>query len=261
MTRLPTDPIDPYESRLAGKVAEHTDRALQPFDAMAIAHAAAVARPRRRFGRLIGVATAFYRLGWVAAAALLGVMVIGGGGFVGGGATEPSPTVPAVTPSLVPSVAPTSAPTAVVTPAPTPTVRPIVACVPGDLTMEVLSWSGAAGQRVASLKLTNTGPVPCRFFSVTRPQLVDGTGSVLIDGTEVTGGSTLLLAIGASLTSMAEDGNYCGPDPVAPITVAIVLPDGGRIVAKPLSATDMTGLAPCMGSGSGAYIDMHEWQP
>jgi hypothetical protein len=257
MTRRPTDPIDPYEASLAGRVAEHTDRALVPIDAMAIARAAAVGRRRRRFG-LASLARAFDRLGWVAAAALLAVIALGGPRQSGGG-TGPSPTAIAPTPSAVPSAAPTSAPVVVVTPA--PTARPIVACIPGELRMEVLSWSGAAGQRIASLKLTNSGAVACRFPSVTQPQLVDGTGSVLIDGAEVTGGSTLMLASGASLTSMAEDGNYCGPDPVAPITVAIVLPGGGRIVAEPVSATDVTGLAPCMGTGSPAYIQMHAWAP
>jgi len=60
---------------------------------------------------------------------------------------------------------------------------------------------------------------------------------------------------------MAQDGNYCGPTPVPPITVAIVLPSGGRIVAAPVSQTDTMGLAPCNGAGSPAYIEMQAWQP
>jgi hypothetical protein len=257
MTPAPTDPIDPYEARLAGRVRQHADQAIVPIDAMAIAHAAAIERPRRRFGRLVGATTAFGRLGLLAGAGLLAIAAFGGLSLSGGGGT-PSVPIAVATPTSVASIVPTTSPVAVATPA--PTARPIVACAPADLTARVLSWDGAAGQRTASLRLTNTSSTSCTFPSITQPQLVDGAGKVLIDGAKVATSKALTLPAGASLTSMAQDGNYCGPTPVAPITVAIVLPGGGRVAAAPVSQTDTFGLAPCMGSGSPAYIQMQAWR-
>lgn len=260
MTQLPTDPIDPYEVRLADRVRSHADRAVQPIDAAAIAHTVAVEHPRRRFGRVVGATTAMGRLGWIAAAALLAVAVIGGAGLSGSGGKAASVPTAVTTPmsSLTPpTLAPTTAP--VVTPA--PTVGGLEACAPGTLSMRVLSWTGAAGQRDASLQLTNTGSTACTFSSVTKPELVDGTGKILIAGASAAGGTALTLAAGTSLSSMAQDSNYCGPAPAAPITVAIVLPGGERVVATPASPTDTMGLPPCMGPAGAAYIQMQAWQP
>jgi len=257
MHRTPADPIAPDETLLARRVRDHADGAVVPIDAMAIAHAAAVAEPRRRFGRVLSATTIVGRLGLVAALGLLGVAAIGAVVLNGGGQT--AVLVPTLAPSPTPAtVAPT---VTVAAPSAVPTVAPIQACAPADLAMRVVSWGGAAGQRIASLTLTNVGPSACTLPSVTQPQLVDGTGSILIDGTAVTFSPALTIAAGASLTSMAQDGNYCGPDPVAPVTVAIALPGGGRVVATPVSATDTAGLAPCMGSGSAAYVEMQPWQP
>jgi hypothetical protein len=272
MTHLPTDPIDPYEARLAGRVHDHADQALAPFDAVAIAHAAAVTHPRRRFGGLFGATTAVGRLGWIAAAGLLAAATIGFS--LGAGGKVPGPVaVATATPSLTaspvasPTPLPTTAPTAVATTAPTaaptpvPTVRPIQACGPSDLSLRVVAWSGAAGQRVATLKITNTGAVACTFPSVTRPELLDGTHRVLLEGANAGAAKQLTLAPGKGLGSMAQDSNYCGPTPVAPVTVAIVLADGQRVVGTPLSPTDVTGVPPCNGAGSPGYIEMQTWAP
>jgi hypothetical protein len=264
MTHLPTDPTDPYEARLAGRVREHSNAAIVPIDATAIAHAAALTRPRRRFGRVAAATSTFGRLGWIAAAALIAVAAIGGFSLGSGGhPPAPATLVPASgttpAPTAVPTAVPTPAPAIAATATPAPTARPIVACTPADLSARVLDWTGAAGQRIADLKITNTSTVACRFPSVTKPELVDGSGAVLIEGTKAAGGSRLLLAKGASLTTMAEDGNYCGPDPLAPVSVAIVLDGGARVIAAPLSASDTIGLAPCLGSGSPAYITIQTW--
>lgn len=260
MTRLPTDPIDPYEARLAGVVRGHADQAVVPIDATAIAHAAALTRPRRRFGRLADATSTFGRLGWIAAAALIAVAAIGGFSLGGGGHPPALATaVPTSGATPAPTAVPTPAPAIAATATPAPTARPIVACTPADVAARVVDWTGAAGARIADLKITNTSAVACRFPSVTKPELVDGNGAVLISGTKAAGGSSLLLAKGASLTTMAEDGNYCGPDPAPPVSVAIVLDSGARVIAAALSPTDTIGLAPCMGSGSPAYITILTW--
>ena len=268
MTHRPTDPIDPYEARLAGRVHDHADQALAPFDAVAIAHAAAVEHPRRRFGRLFGASTTVGRLGWIAAAGLLAAATIGYS--LGAGENGPSGPVAVATasPTASPTDVPTPSPTAEATPAPapiptpirTPAPTPIRACTPGDLSGRVVSWQGAAGQRVASLILTNIDADPCTFPTITKPQLVDGNFTVLIDGTKAGTAKTLTLQAGKSVTSMAQTGNYCGPNPVQFVTVAIVWESGRKMLA-PVSDTDMTGLPPCNGAGSPAYIEMQAWVP
>ena len=267
MTHLPTDPIDPYEARLAGRVHDHADQALAPFDAVAIAHAAAVQQPHRRFGRLFGASTAVGRLGWIAAAGLLAAATIGfslGAGGRGPGPVAVATASPTANPTASPAgvtSAPTSVPTAAPTATPVPTARPIQACAPSDLSLRVLSWNGAAGQRIATLKLTNTSAVACTFPSLTRPELLDGTNRVLLEGAKPGTAKQLTLAPGKSLSSMAQDSNYCGSTPVAPVTVAIVLANGQRVIGTPVSPTDVTGVPPCNGAGSPGYIEMQAWAP
>ena len=108
-----------------------------------------------------------------------------------------------------------------------------------------------------------------------RAQLVDATGLVLIDSA---GGASpaatpsasaasspsataLALAAGSSAGTLVRVGNYCGPAPVTPLSIAFVLPDGGRIVASPISPSDETVPA-CMGTpGSPGSIEMQPWAP
>ncbi len=265
MTHLPADPIDPYEAGLAGRVHDHTDQALKPFDATAIAHAAAIEHPRRRFGRLFGATTAIGRLGWIAAAGLLAAATIGYSLGAGGKGPSGPVAIATASPTAVPTLAPTAAPTATLAPAqtaaptPVPTVRPIEACGPGALNIRIVSWSGAAGQRIATLKLTQKSTNGCTFPTLTRPELLDGTNRVLLEGAQPGAAKLLTLAHGDVLSSMAETSNYCGPNPVAPVTVAIVLADGQRVIATPLTPTDTTGVPPCNGAGSPGYIQMQAW--
>jgi hypothetical protein len=66
------------------------------------------------------------------------------------------------------------------------------------------------------------------------------------------------MAPGDVVKTFVQDANYCGPDPVAPVSVAFVLKAGGRFVATPLSPTDAT-VPPCNGAGSPADIEMQPW--
>jgi len=121
-------------------------------------------------------------------------------------------------------------------------------------------WEGAAGHRIAHVEMTNSGSDPCTLPTLARPQLVDGRGSVLINGSEPASSDLLSVDPGAVLTTLVQDGNYCGPAPVAPVSVAFVVPEG-RIVATPASPTDVT-LPPCLGApGSAGTIEMQPWAP
>jgi hypothetical protein len=122
-------------------------------------------------------------------------------------------------------------------------------------------WEGAAGHRIAHVELRNAGPVACTMSTLAKPQLVDGEGTVLIDGTDPTTSGSMTVPVGGTLTALVQDGNYCGAAPVPPVSVAFVLSDGARIVAAPLSPTDAT-LPPCNSEpGSPGTIEMQPWAP
>jgi hypothetical protein len=197
------------------------------------------------------------------ATAIAAVLVVGVLGFVALGFRGNSPFgggggIATASPS--PSPIATPFPTAMPTPTAVPTIGP---CVPADLAARITLWEGATGHRIAHVELTNRGSASCELTALDRPQLVDGQGSVLIDGAPPAASDTLTISPGGVLTTLVQDDNYCGPDAVAPVTVAFVLPDGtGRFVATPLSPTDLSGVPPCLGApGSAGTIEMHPWAP
>lgn len=144
-----------------------------------------------------------------------------------------------------------------------PTIGPEMSCRPDVLTARILSWEGAAGHRIATVEMKNTGTETCLTGAFDRPQLVGGDGTVLIDGIVDSSLQLRSLAAGQTVTTLVQDGNYCGATPVAPVTVAFVLTSGaGRIVAAPVSATDTEGVPPCNGAaGSAGDIEMQNWAP
>ena len=211
--------------------------------------------------------------GLLVAALVIAVAVMGRIGPNGGigAVTSPSPAAtatpvatasPTPTPSPTPTVSPSPTPTATASPTPTPTPTPTIGpCDPGSLAARITAWEGAAGHRIADVELTNAGTVTCRLATVAKPQLIDGHGSVLIDGTDPAPSRTLTIAPGDVVKTFVQDANYCGPDPVAPVSVAFVLDGGGRFVATPLSPTDAT-VPPCNGApGSAGDIEMQPWAP
>jgi hypothetical protein len=170
----------------------------------------------------------------------------------GSGATiSPSASVPEVTVTDEPT--PSAASTAVASGG---------SCDPASLYAEVLSWNGGAGHRIATVQLTNIGTTSCTIRSLAKPQLIGGDGTVLIDGTSPTATVVLTLAPNAIVSTMVEDGNYCGATPTAPVTVAFVFPgSAGRIVAGPVTPDDVDGVPPCTGSTAPGDIEMQPWAP
>lgn len=166
----------------------------------------------------------------------------------------------------------TATPSVVATPTATPTTNPSATatapatagpCDPAGLAARITQWEGGAGHRMASVELTNTGSVACTVAALLQPQLVDGNGAVLIDSPAPAPSADVSVTPGGVLKTLVQDGNYCGPAPVAPVSVAFVFPGGlGRIVATPLSATDTGGVPPCLGApGSAGDIEMQPWAP
>lgn len=174
-----------------------------------------------------------------------------------GGIGDQASPAPGVVASA--STGPSSAP-----PSPEPSLTPIPGaqlCRPADLIARISPWEGAAGHRITQVEITNAGSSPCNVQTMAKPQLVDGHGSVLIDGVAPGQSGTLLLGPGGTLKTLVQDGNYCGSAPAAPVSVAFVLSDGGSVVAIPSSTTDVT-VPPCLGlPGSAGDIEMHPWAP
>ena len=127
-----------------------------------------------------------------------------------------------------------------------------------DLTARIVSWEGAAGQRIATVEMTNAGTTDCLVELLPRPQLVDGAGNVLVEGPVPAPRDVLQFAAGAHATTLVEVGNGCKPEPQAPISVAFLFGGGQRLIAAPVSPTDVT-LPPCNGPSQPATISMHAW--
>ncbi len=187
------------------------------------------------------------------AAIVIAVAVLWLGGRGPNGSVGSDPSI-----SPVPTATTAATPTSTPTPSAVPTVGP---CDPAKLAARITLWEGAAGHRIANVELRNAASVPCTVSAMAKPQLVDGRGAVLIDGSTPPTSGLLTVAPGGVLKTLVQDGNYCGPAPVAPVSVAFVLRDGGTVVANPLTPTDAT-LPPCNGApGSAGTIEMQPWAP
>lgn len=245
MTNLPDDLVNPAEGRLIRRVHAWSDPAVVPIDPVAVAAVAALTRPRRgvagglgRLGRL-GWLGRLGRLGWLAAgAALTGVLI---GGAMGIGAL--------------------SGPAATASPAATPAAADVLrTCTPVDVNAVIIAWGGAAGHRIATVELHQIGTTACAVASEPEPWLADGNGTRLIVGKAGVRVTTIRFEPGAVLHTLVQAGNYCGPAPVAPVTVAFTQLDA-TFVATALTPTDLSGVPPCNGTaGPTDDITMHPWE-
>jgi hypothetical protein len=237
MTILPDDLIDPAELQLLRRVRDLAERAVVPFDPVAISATVAATR-RRRFGP-------FTRFGMVLAGAAAVAVVVGVSGmFIGRGPLGPGSVGPTASPQLAETY-----------------------CTPYDVDAVITGWDGAAGHRIATVELRQIGTSPCSVDPLPQPWLADGHGSHLIDGM-AGGGAPILIAPGDVLSTLVDVDNYCGPDPDAPVTVAFTQGDSSNnqlprnaalYVATALTPQDLSGVPPCLGPGSPARIEMHPW--
>jgi len=240
------------------------DRILEEWNAVADGARRPSLPPRRVAVRAGSAGLSLAGAGLVAVVLLASAVWLGRPGSTGPGGVVPTGSPSAaivVTPVPSASPAPTPTPSATPTPtaAPTPTPKPTIgACAPAALAAKITMWEGAAGSRIADVEVTNTGRVACMLEKLERPQLIDGAGRVLIDGSAPTTGGVLELAPGGRATTLVEASNYCGAAPVPPVRVAFILRDGKRFVAAPPTPTDAT-VPPCNGPGQPAAIGMQPW--
>jgi hypothetical protein len=246
MTNRPDDPIDPYEQRLARRVGAFAEQAVRPIDATAIASlAAAGARRRTLAGRLFGSTSSTARLGVVLAGAIVGAAVLGVIGAGGLNGPDPTPT----TAANGPEATPTSVPGAV------------DACAPAGLGAEITAWDGAAGHRIATVRVTNTGTLPCTVPRYFRPALVDEDGHALIVSPSMPEVAPLTLGAGTKATTLVDMANYCGTPPTAPLLLRLYLASDRAVEAKPGgSVSGPIDPPPCNGPNAPAEIQIQELQ-
>lgn len=203
---------------------------------------------------LAGVARLAASIAAILVIGVVGFTLINSKGALGPG-SSPSPT--ATAPVVIPTIGPD----------PSPSPAGVADCTPGVLAARVVGWDGAAGSRIAEVKLTNTGSAPCLTATLDRVALVslpafELDGSALIQGKNPTSPQPLTLAAGETVTAGVAASNYCGAEPAAPVTVAFELSNGGGIVtAAPVNQTDVSGVPPCNGPGSPGSVQMQPWAP
>jgi hypothetical protein len=218
-----------------------TDRATSLLDEFAAVTAAAP-RPAP------AIRPAAVRTGLPMGTLVGGILVVAAIAIAGLLAGRPAPIDEAAASPTATALA--SAPVIVATPEPSrDTCR---------LTARIDHWEGAAGQRIATVELTNRGAGACRMERLPRVQLVDGGGTVLIDSGPSPSDELVTVPPGGRATALVGVGNWCGPTPRAPISVAFAFSSGDRLVADPVSPTDLT-LPPCNGPGAPATISMQPW--
>ena len=244
------------------------DRILAEWSAVADGARRPSTPPRRVAVRAGSAGLSLAGVSVIAVVLLATAIWLGRPGSTGPGGVLPSESpsaatvetpAPSASPSPTPTATPTPTPTAPATATPMPTATPKIGlCLPADLAARITLWEGAAGSRIAHVEVTNSGRVACTLEKLERPQLIDGAGRVLIDGTDPTSRNVLDLAPGQRVTTLVEASNYCGAAPVPPVRVAFVLRDGNRFIAAPPSPTDVT-VPPCNGPGQPAAIGMQPW--
>ncbi len=158
---------------------------------------------------------------------------------------------PLPTTSGIPSTAVEPTPTATTAASPTTGALCDVSQLSGKITM----WTGAAGSRIANISVSNSG-AQCRLSEQLKPQLLDGHGNVLVDGTVV--GAAATIGASATLTSLVSVSNYCGPTPAPPVTIGLVLTGRTRLTLTPPNANDIS-VPPCNGPGAPGHMEMHPW--
>jgi hypothetical protein len=136
------------------------------------------------------------------------------------------------------------------------------ACHATQLSARIVDWQGAAGSRIADVRLYNTSFTSCYVRNFPQVNLVSATGHVMIAGHSAsTTGSTHTISPLHYLTSMVIDSNYCHGAYASPPTLTFTLTGSlGRVVATPTTTNGLNGVPPCNGApGSAGHISMHAW--
>jgi hypothetical protein len=238
-----------------------SDRVLEEWDSVTRNAQRPAESPRRRgAGSSLGFLT-LVPLAAIALVIAVGLTRLGATETNSSGASaSPGASTVAVVPSPAPSTGPTIAPT--IGPSTPPTAAPTPSESTGTCTLEaaIKSWEGAAGSRIATIELRNSGDGSCAIAPIAlAARLVDGSGRVLAQVENADNGARIELGPGESAMTDASATNVCVDAPPPPITIELDLGDGGGSVkAQPLDPTDAT-VPPCNGPTQPSVLSIHPW--
>ena len=88
-------------------------------------------------------------------------------------------------------------------------------------------------------------------------RLVDGNGEILLEGGPPTTETFVTIPANETVTTLVQVNNYCGPTPVAPVSIAFVV-DDTRVTATTDPEVE-TDVPPCNGPGEPGTIEMRSW--
>jgi hypothetical protein len=129
----------------------------------------------------------------------------------------------------------------------------LAACTAGNLAVSSEGDAGA-GQRYATVYLTNTGAQPCSLSGTPQAQLLDQTLAPL-DVTTQSNDQAPVNVIVLPPSEIADFGlrwsNWCGANP-GKARVRVTLPNGGGTFT-----TDAPGTPPCLGAGQGSTFSIN----
>lgn len=199
----------------------------------------------------------------LAAAVVVAVGVVWLGGReagVGGSSPSPAASPSAMTAEASPSATPlpTVGPSNPATQPPSPSPAPSQVADRCTLAARITAAEGAAGSRIYSIELRNTGQVACTIAPTATARLVDGTGRVLAQYENPPTDATIQLAPGAIATTDSSVSNVCGAPPAPPVTIQLDFGDLGTVTAQPLDPTDAT-VPPCNGPTQPSEMSIHPW--
>src|SRR5262245_34158447 len=166
---------------------KRSDEILSEWSAVSRTATPPGAPPHARTASVAGPGISLAGAAALVVAVLVAIVWLGNGDATGPGAVSsptPAPSVEATPAPAIPAP-PTPEPSqvAAATPLPSPSSTPeLAACTGRALVPQITMWGGAAGSRVADVQLTNTSDSACLISTVNRVQLVDGDGTVLVDG-------------------------------------------------------------------------------
>ena len=220
--------------------------------------------PRRR--RTGGGFLALAPLLAAAVVVAIGVVWLGGReAGVGGQSPSPVPSASVLTAEATPSttpfptIGPSNPPTTQPSIPPSPSATPSQVADQCTLGARITAAEGAAGSRIYSIELRNTGQVACAIAPVAAvARLVDGSGRVLAQIENPDNGARIELGPGETATTDASVSNVCGAAPVPPVTIQLDFGDVGTVTAKPLDPADAT-VPPCNGPTQPSDMSIHPW--
>ena len=132
---------------------------------------------------------------------------------------------------------------------PPPNIAP---CAAPNLAVRTTGDAGA-GQRYATVALTNTGDAACTLAGTPRVQLQSASGTPLNVEAQPAGDAPVGLVVvapGGGAHFGLHWGNWCGPDP-GQASIRVTLPNGGGQFT-----TSGIGTPPCLGAGRDSTLEV-----